>query len=71
MSWNSRRQICLVVRSDIEILIFIGMWHRRFRRKRSVNVHKIIPRTLISLSLARWLGFLFPWKRPGRMETDL
>lgn len=60
----------------IVLLIFMGMYIatllasaiRGFRRTRNLQVLAIIPWLLVSLHLARGLGYLFPWR--SRMEVN-
>ncbi len=59
MNWSSRSQICLVVRSDIAILIFMGLYittllesvYKGFGLSRSLHVLTIITGFLILLHL--------------------
>jgi hypothetical protein len=41
------------------------------KQTRRLRVLLIIPVLALSLHVSRGLGFLFPWKRSGRMETGV
>jgi cellulose synthase/poly-beta-1,6-N-acetylglucosamine synthase-like glycosyltransferase len=64
------RIVFLICAWSYMVLLFVNAvsWLKQTRRLR---VLLIIPVLTLSLHVSRGLGFLFPWKRSGRMEIGL